>query len=211
VSESSRYLFYVARTNALLGGQLRAKPTLAVNFRFPWGYMNLYFEVPAKLAVYLSNNENVPSITSVLEDASLTTAERTLALWLLGDASYKNERLKLIPYVAQGPWVVRNMVTGRPAIIGKKLPVSYQSFAASSTTSGLDQSRRHPLLMATLDIGNSSATAQRIVSVCRRYMSALTVDIGLVIQGTSPTELPEQMMGAMRVHGPDPGSAPIVR
>jgi Protein ENHANCED DISEASE RESISTANCE 2, C-terminal len=172
--------------------------------------MNLYFEVPAKLAVYLSNDGNVPSVTSVLEDTSLTTPERTLALWLLGDTVYKNERLKLIPYVAQGPWVVRNMVTGRPAIIGKKLPVSYQSFAAT-TSSGLDQSPQQPLLMATLDIGNSSATAQRIVSVCRRYMSALTVDIGLVIQGTSHAELPEQMMGAMRVHGPDPGTAPIVR
>ena len=35
-------------------------------------------------------------------------------------------------------------------------------------------------------------------------MSALTVDIGFVIQGDSAAELPEQMLGAMRVHGPDP-------
>lgn len=135
-------------------------------------------------------------------DPTLTTAERTLAKWLLGNTYYKNERLKLIPYVAEGPWVVRNMVTGRPAIIGKKLPVSYQLL--------YDEKKKNeqPLLTATLDIGNSSATAKRIVSVCRRYMSALTVDVGFVIQAESADELPEQMMGAIRVHGPDPLKAP---
>lgn len=135
-------------------------------------------------------------------DPTLTTAERTLAKWLLGNTDYKNERLKLIPYVAEGPWVVRNMVTGRPAIIGKKLPVSYQLL--------YDEKKKNeqPLLTATLDIGNSSATAKRIVSVCRRYMSALTVDVGFVIQAESADELPEQMMGAIRVHGPDPLKAP---
>jgi Protein ENHANCED DISEASE RESISTANCE 2, C-terminal len=166
--------------------------------------MNLYFEVPSKLAIYMT------SATTI--DPSLSVAEQLFAKWLLGDTNYKNERLKLIPYVAEGPWVVRNMVTGRPAIIGKKLPVSYQlttpptqqvdgKLSSSSSVSA-------PLLCATLDVGNGSATAKRIVSVCRRYMSALTVDIGLVIQGERPDELPEQMLGAMRVHGPDPLKAP---
>jgi Protein ENHANCED DISEASE RESISTANCE 2, C-terminal len=173
--------------------------------------MNLYFEIPTKLAKYVPRGDDGASpstVASVAEDATLTIAERTLALWLLGDTTYKNERLKLIPYVAQGPFLVRNMVTGRPAIIGKKLPVSYQSFACSDDQ---QQQQQHPLIMTTLDIGNSSATAQRIVSVCRRYMAALTVDIGFVIQGNANEELPEQMMGAMRVHGPDPGQAPTVR
>lgn len=167
--------------------------------------MNLYFEVPVKLACFLEPSSGDNSFAAL--SPTLTNAELTLVKWLLGDTQYKNERLKLIPYVNQGPWVVRNMVTGRPAIIGKKLPVSYQSF--NTSVSSDDQHK--PLLMVTLDIGNSSATAQRIVTVCRRYMSALTVDIGFVIQGVTPEELPEQMMGAIRVHGPDPGQAPQVR
>jgi hypothetical protein len=65
-------------------------------------------------------------------------------------------------------------------------------------------------LEADLDIGSSSATAKRIVSVCRRYMNLLTVDIGLVIQGNSPDELPEQMMGSIRLHGVDPQKAPTL-
>ena len=56
----------------------------------------------------------------------LSLSEQVLARWLSGNDEYKNERLKLISYVPAGPWVVRNMVTGKPAIIGKKLPVKYK-------------------------------------------------------------------------------------
>lgn len=166
--------------------------------------MNLYFEIPTKFSKYINDgsNSNSTGSTTTNMDSSFGIAEQVFAKWLMGDIAYKNERLKLIPYVAEGPWVVRNMVTGRPAIIGKKLPVTYQFTPASS------DGKSSPLLMATLDIGNSSATAKRIVSVCRRYMSALTVDIGFVIQGDRPEELPEQMLGAMRIHGPDPLKAP---
>jgi Protein ENHANCED DISEASE RESISTANCE 2, C-terminal len=168
--------------------------------------MNLYFEIPSNLVVYMnddhSRTQQQPAVTI---DPTLTVGERTLAKWLLGDTQYKNERLKLIPYVAEGPWVVRNMVTGRPAIIGKKLPVSYQYIPSSDHT---NTTTTKPVLIVTLDIGNSSTTAKRIVSVCRRYMNLLTVDIGFVIQGETMEELPEQMLGAIRIHGPDPLKAP---
>lgn len=176
----------------LLNGGLRKLPTLLVNFRFPWGNMILYYEIPANLRPYLHPNTKL--------DPSLSVSERVLAKWLMGDDNYKNDRLKLIPYVAEGPWVVRNMVTGRPAIIGRKLKVLYE------TTYGTDGLA--DMLEVTLDIGSSSSTAKRIVSVCRRYMSALTVDIGFVVQGEEADELPEQMMGATRIHGPDPLKAP---
>jgi hypothetical protein len=65
-------------------------------------------------------------------------------------------------------------------------------------------------LECDLDIGNSSKTARRIVSVCRRYMSALSVDIGFVIEGKTEEELPEEMMGAIRIHEVDPIKAPTV-
>jgi Protein ENHANCED DISEASE RESISTANCE 2, C-terminal len=185
----------------VLGGQLRRLPSLVVNFRFPWGVMALYFEIPDHLVKYMLSSKGA-------EDASLrslSAPERLLAKWLQGDAAYRNDRLKLIPFVAEGPWVVRNMVTGRPAIIGKKLPVTYQLLNDGSASSSASL---QPVLIATLDIGNSSATAKRIVSVCRRYMSALTVDIGFVLQGESPDELPEQMLGSVRVHAADPLQAP---
>lgn len=183
-------------THLIMGGQLRKKPTLAINFSFPWGYMNLYFEVPCHLTRYMTTHDT-------MIESKLSPAEKTAASWLMGNQEFKNERLKLIAYVAEGPWVVRNLVTGRPALIGKKLPVTYELYPSSK--------HEAPLIVATLDIGNSSATAKRIVSVCRRYMSALTVDIGFVVQGETPEELPEQMLGSVRVHGPDPLKSPKLR
>jgi hypothetical protein len=182
--------------------------------------MNLYFEVPRKFAVYMRPDCAPVADPVIDDDKSLSIAEKTLAKWLAGNDDYKNQRLKLIPYVAEGPWVVRNMVTGRPALIGKKLPVSYQQLGGNchhhddddddrnKTTGRHPSTTEWPLLTATLDVGNGRAAAKRIVSVCRRYMSALTVDIGFVIQAEEAQELPEQMLGAIRVHGPDPLKAP---
>lgn len=184
-----------ARTAKICNGNLRAAPSMSINFRFPWGSLLLHYEVPAQLAQYIGASKGAVPIPS-----SFSPAEKVVAKWFMGDTSYKNERLKLIPYVAEGPWVVRNMVTGRPAIIGKRLPVSYNTLPAEN---GLA-----PHFQCTLDIGSSSAAAKRIVSVCRRYMSALTVDIGFVIQGDTVDELPEQMLAATRVHAVDPLKAP---
>ncbi|CAB9514871.1 Protein of unknown function (DUF1336) [Seminavis robusta] len=194
------------RRNALLNGTLPAKPTFIINFRFPWGLLMLHFEIPAKIVPFLQRvpqeqwyqgQEPVLSFTEATDIPSLDSlspGERTLAQWIMGDQHYKNQRLKLIPYVVQGPWVVRNLVTGKPAIIGTKLPVSYKI--------------KDSTLVAELDIGNSSNTAKRIVSICRRYMNALTCDIGFVIQGNTAQELPERMLGAIRIHGVDPLKAP---
>lgn len=132
----------------------------------------------------------------------LSPGEKALAMWLAGDTDYRNERLKLISYVPEGPWVVRNLVTGKPAIIGKKLPVKYKYTPL--------QGAKKDFVECELDIGNSSATARRIVSVCRRYMRALSVDIGFVIEGTTAAELPEEMMGAIRIHEVDPVKAPTI-
>lgn len=138
-------------------------------------------------------------------DPALNASEQVLAKWLQGDDDYKNERLKLVPFVDEGPFIVRNMVTGRPALIGKKLPVTYQILHSDGNKRR--RSQTEPALICTLDIGNSSAAAKRIVSVCRRYMGSLTVDIGFVIQAEDEQELPEQMLGATRIHGPDPLAA----
>jgi hypothetical protein len=197
----------------ILGGNLRKKPTLAIYFCFPWGYMNLYFEIPAHLAIFLqppaSQSSNSSTMASIDADPQLTTAEKTFAKWLVGDADYKNERLKLIPYVAAGPWAVRNMVTGRPAIIGKKLPVTYHLHTQNNSTAA-STTPFAPLLTVTLDVGSSSNAAKRIVSVCRRYMSALTVDLGFLIQANTDQELPEQMLATIRVHGPEPLQATTI-
>jgi hypothetical protein len=173
--------------------------------------MALYFEVPRRFVKHMLAGDSRRDVDDDDGDALATPSERLLARWLRGSDEYRNERLKLIPLVAEGPWVVRNAVTGRPAIIGKKLPVTYRLHRPGTPATAPSPPAWHiqnPVLVATLDVGGGSAAAKRIVGVCRRYMSALTVDIGLVIQGEAPDELPEQMLGSIRVHAADPLQAP---
>jgi len=197
----SRTTTTTTKTDSLvgaLGGKLRQQPSLLIRLTFPWGMMIQYYEVPSKLVGFMRPGQSPPP--SSLE--GLSRAEQVLGAWLAGSTEYRNERLKLISYVPEGPYLVRKMVTGKPAIIGKKLPVRYKYTPQNGT--------QMDFLECELDIGSSSATARRIVSVCRRYMSALTVDIGFVIEGTTPSELPEEMMGAIRVHEIDPIKAPAI-
>lgn len=214
---------FFCRSYSFLNGTLRQKPTLVINFRFPWGLLLLYFEIPQYLVPFMNNNSSNGSTTSSETSSSditlpsmdkFSSAQRVLAQWLMGNDEYKNQRLKLIPYVGEGPWVVRNLVTGKPAIIGTKLPVTHTYFPGEENNVDVDdgsskqQQQPQPYILTELDIGSGSRTAKRIVSICKRYMNTLTVDIGFVIQGNDEQELPEQMLGAIRIHGVDPNKAP---
>mmetsp|Transcript_11911 Transcript_11911/g.21646 ORF Transcript_11911/g.21646 Transcript_11911/m.21646 type:complete len:333 (-) Transcript_11911:288-1286(-) len=191
----------IGRYSEIFGGKLRAAPTFIINFRFPWGALVLYFSIPDKFLPFLRAKYCEGSPTPSMAEMT-SPAEKAMCRFLMGDTNYKNSTLKLIPYVAEGPWVVRNLVTGKPAIIGKRLPITYTYQPADP------EKHLCEYLEADLDIGSSSAAAKKIVSVCRRYMGALTVDIGFVIEGSTPEELPEQMMGCARIHRIDPLKAP---
>ena len=114
------------RLKGALGGNFRKLPTFLIRFIFPWGLLIQYYEIPTKFVPFLADDDNSHSVAKEQSMDGFTNAEKSLAKWFAGDTEYKNERLKLIAYVPEGPWIVRNMVTGRPAIIGKKLPVSYK-------------------------------------------------------------------------------------
>ena len=101
--------------------------------------------------------------------------------------------------VVDGPWIVRQVVGGKPAIIGQKVPVNYV-YEASVGKKAL-------YLEADLDVAASSA-ARNILSVVRTYTSALTLDLGFVVQSNTEDELPECMMVGCRMHGVDPLQAP---
>jgi hypothetical protein len=101
--------------------------------------------------------------------------------------------------VVKGPWVVRQVVSGKPALIGNKVPINYVY------DSGNDKESMY--LEADLDIAASSA-ARGILSVARTYTNVLTLDLGFVVQSNTQDELPECMMVGCRLHGVDPLQSP---
>lgn len=190
-----------------LGGNLRKKPTFLFRFLFPWGMLLQYYEVPPKFVPFMKmgilKSDIADNEKQRLSMESFTNAEKALARWLASDdAEFKNERLKLIAIVPEGPWIVRNLVTGKPALIGKRLDVSYKYIPRKNNS-------MECLQICDLDISSGTAIAKKTVSVTRRYLSSLqAVDIGFVIEGKTPAELPEEMMGSTRLHQVDPTQAP---
>lgn len=191
----------VGRNAGVMGGRLRDVPTFIVNFRLPWGVLLLYCEIPPKFVPFVeastAGDVAVAKLLPLLE--KMTPPERTAARWLLNDSVHKNKTLKIVPVVVDGPWVVKSVVGGKPAIIGAKLPITYVYQPAGEN--------KALYLEADLDIVASSA-ARGILSITRSYTQVLTINLGFVIQGNQADELPEQMLTGARLHGIDPLTAP---
>lgn len=191
----------VGKNPGVMGGRLRDVPSFIINFRLPWGVLLVYCEIPPKFVPFLeastagdaAQKELMPAL------AEMSPPERTTARWLMGDNEYKNQTLKIVPVVVEGPWVVKTVVGGKPALIGAKLPIDYVYQPGDG--------KEALYLEADLDIAASSA-ARSILSVARSYTQVLTINLGFVIQGNLEDELPEQMLTGARLHGIDPLTAP---
>jgi len=101
-----------------------------------------------------------------------------------GDDSFRNSRLKLIPSVPKGSWIVRQSVGTTPCILGKAVDCTYH--------------RGPKYLEVDVDIG-SSTVANGVLGLVFGVVTSLVVDMGFLIQGNGMDELPERLIGAVRV------------
>ena len=118
-------------STSILGGRARATSTFIINFVCPWGIIINYYEIPDLYLRYLRTTDS----TRAEDEASLSTLkphERATARFFLGSDDYRDSTLKLIPHAVEGPLVVRKMVAGTPAIIGRRLPSKYTYIPASN-------------------------------------------------------------------------------
>ena len=99
------------------------------------------------------------------------------------DSTFRLSRLKLIPFIVSGPWVVTSTVPNRPAITGKKLIHRYY------------QGTNY--IEVDFDLG-SSVIASKIVQLCRGFASRLVIDLNFTLQGETEEELPERIFASIR-------------
>ena len=187
----------IGSNSGVMGGALREKPTLIINFRLPWGVFVSYFEIPERFIPFVRKRYEYDFDGNVPDTTKMSAGERCVCRFLESDQETKNKTLKIVPVVVEGPWVVKSVVGGKPAIIGNKLPVNWVYEKASKG--------KELYLEADLDIVSSSA-ARGILSVTRSHTNVLTLDLGFVVQGNAADELPEQMLVGVRLHGIDPCS-----
>ncbi|CAM6008576.1 unnamed protein product [Sphagnum balticum] len=101
-----------------------------------------------------------------------------------GDDNFRNSRLKLIPLVPKGSWIVRQSVGSTPCILGKALDCSYY--------------RGPNYLEVDVDIG-SSTVANGVLGLVFGVITSLVVDMAFLVQGNRMDELPERLIGSVRV------------
>nr|CAB3466769.1 unnamed protein product [Digitaria exilis] len=109
-----------------------------------------------------------------------------------GDDDFRNSRLKLIPSVPKGSWIVRQSVGSTPCLLGKAVDCSYM--------------RGPEYLEVDVDIG-SSAVANGVLGLVFGVVTTLVVDMAFLIQANTYDELPEQLLGAARLSNIEPSSA----
>ncbi|CAL9045263.1 protein ENHANCED DISEASE RESISTANCE 2-like isoform X2 [Musa acuminata AAA Group] len=107
-----------------------------------------------------------------------------LQLFVDGDDEFRNSRFKLIPAVPKGSWIVRQSVGSTPCLLGKAVDCTYI--------------RGSEYLEIDVDIG-SSTVANGVLGIVFGVITTLVVDMAFLVQANTYDELPERLIGAVRV------------
>ncbi|KAI4302326.1 hypothetical protein MLD38_038084 [Melastoma candidum] len=102
-----------------------------------------------------------------------------------GDDAFRNSRFKLIPYISKGSWIVKQSVGKKACLVGQALEMNYF--------------RGKNYLELGIDVG-SSTVARGVVSLVLGYLNNLVIEMAFVIQGNTPDELPECLVGTCRLN-----------
>ncbi|KAF5748101.1 hypothetical protein HS088_TW04G00050 [Tripterygium wilfordii] len=113
-----------------------------------------------------------------------------------GDDAFRNQRFKIVNRIVKGPWIVKKAVGNYSAcLLGKALTCNYH--------------RGENYLEIDVDIG-SSTIARAILHLALGYAMSVTIDMGFVVEAQSEEELPERLIGAVRVCQMEMSSALVV-
>lgn len=131
------------------------------------------------LALYYMMNTPV-------EDAPL------LDSFIKGDNAFRNSRFKLIPYISEGSWIVKQSVGKKACLVGQALEINYF------------QGKNY--LEIGVDVG-SSTIARGVVNLVLGYLNHLVIEMAFLIQGNTREELPEVLLGTCRLNHLDASKA----
>eukprot|EP01018_Ginkgo_biloba_P040157 Gb_36093 [translate_table: standard] len=109
------------------------------------------------------------------------------------DDAFRNSRFKLVNRIVKGPWIVKATVGNYAAcLLGKALTCHYV--------------KGPNYLEIDVDIG-SSALASAILHLALGYVNSVTVDMGFLVESQTEEELPERLLGAVRISQMEMSSA----
>lgn len=186
----------------------------------PPSYSNVsFFLAPSHITGY--NSERVKKLQSIVEDEKKTYAdkpkgdlaehekrivarlmsessqmnyatpfERLLDLFLVAPDSWKQSRFKFIPRVEDGAWIVRKGVGTQPAILGNKLTQTYYA------------NQELNYMEVCVDVA-SSKVGSSLFKLCKGYATTLVMDMCFLFEAQDSSELPEALLGGVRIGNAD--------
>ncbi|KAF3338920.1 protein ENHANCED DISEASE RESISTANCE 2-like isoform X2 [Carex littledalei] len=111
--------------------------------------------------------------------------ESLLGRFVEGTDVFRDSRFKLIPSIVEGYWMVKRAVGTKACLLGKAVTCKYL--------------RQDNFLEIDVDIG-SSTVARRIISLVLGYITGIVVDLAILIEGREEKELPEYILGTVRLN-----------
>ncbi|KMZ72749.1 hypothetical protein ZOSMA_15G00870 [Zostera marina] len=130
------------------------------------------------------------------DEETLINPGSLLHRFIHGDDAFRNQRFKIVNRIVKGPWIVKAAVGNYAAcLLGKALKCEYH--------------RGENYLEIDVDIG-SSAIANAILHLALGYVTAVTIDMGFVVEAQEDDELPEKLFGAVRVAQMEMSSATFI-
>ena len=119
----------------------------------------------------------------------LAAFDRCMRVFLEGDDHERDSRLKIIPRIAEGPWLVKKGVGTTPAILGRKVKQTYYRNLYKN------------YIEIDADVG-SSVVAGKILSLVKSAATALIIELSFLFQGECDEELPESLLTGVRIIHP---------
>lgn len=110
-----------------------------------------------------------------------------------GTQEYRDSKLKFIPNIHEGNFIVKRACGQTPALLGRKLTCTYYQDADKN------------YLEIDIDVA-SSTVGRSLFSLCFGYAASIVLDFFFLIEAQDFEELPEVLIGAMRayrIRGPD--------
>uniref|UniRef100_A0A803N878 Protein ENHANCED DISEASE RESISTANCE 2 C-terminal domain-containing protein n=2 Tax=Chenopodium quinoa TaxID=63459 RepID=A0A803N878_CHEQI len=107
-----------------------------------------------------------------------------LSKFIDGTDAFRDSRFKLIPSIVKGYWMVKRAVGTKSCLLGKAVTCRYL--------------RQDNFLEIDVDIGSSSV-ARSVIGLVLGYVTSLVVDLAILIEANEETELPEHLLGTVRL------------
>ena len=104
--------------------------------------------------------------------------------FLTKDDEFRNQRWKIIPRIAEGPWVVKSAVGTKPALLGLKVD---QKYYITDNYCEVD-----------IDVA-SSQVATMLTGLIIASIQQLTIDLAFTLEGRVEDELQEEIIGTIRL------------